>query len=131
MARKASGLLSGLGRAFDEAATTLAQASGRPAGFALALAVVVVWAATGPFFRYSDSWMLVMSTAATIVTFLMVFIIQASQNRDSAAIQVKLDELIRSSGAKNAFMGIENLSKAEIQRLRKKRQLESSKGRAN
>jgi len=77
-----------------------------------------VWAATGPVFHYSDTWQLVINTGTTIVTFLMVFLIQNSQNRDGAAIQVKLDELIRVSAAKNFFVGIEHLSDEEIDRLR-------------
>lgn len=84
----------------------------------LASAVVVVWAATGPLFQFSDTWQLVINTGTTVVTFLMVFLIQNSQNRDSAAIQVKLDELIRTSAAKNYFVGIEHLTDTEIERLR-------------
>jgi low affinity Fe/Cu permease len=80
--------------------------------------VVLVWAATGPVFHYSDTWQLVINTGTTIITFLMVFLIQNSQNRDGAAIQVKLDELIRVSAAKNFFVGIEHLSDEEIDRLR-------------
>jgi len=120
MARKASGFVSRIGAIFDEAATSIAGASGRPAAFATALAVVLAWAASGSVFHYSDKWLLIIGTGTTIVTFLMVFVIQASQNRDSAAIQVKLDELIRSSGAKNTFMGIEKSTKEEIRELKKK-----------
>jgi low affinity Fe/Cu permease len=86
--------------------------------FMLALLAVLVWAITGPFFHYSDTWQLVINTGTTIVTFLMVFLIQNSQNRDSAAIQVKLDELIRVSAGKNVFVGIERLTDSEIERLR-------------
>jgi len=120
MARKASGFVSRIGAIFDEAATGIAGASGRPAAFATALAVVLAWAASGSVFHYSDKWLLIIGTGTTIVTFLMVFVIQASQNRDSAAIQVKLDVLIRSSGAKNTFMGIERRAKEEIRELKKK-----------
>jgi low affinity Fe/Cu permease len=109
-----------IARLFAEAAASVAKATGRPAAFAIAVAVVIVWAATGPVFRFSDTWQLVINTGTTIVTFLMVFLIQNSQNRDSAAIQVKLDELIRASSAKNIFMGIEQLTEAEIDELRKK-----------
>jgi low affinity Fe/Cu permease len=107
-------------RVFGEAAALVAKASGQPAAFATAAAVVIVWAASGPIFHYSDTWQLVINTGTTIVTFLVVFLIQNSQNRDSAAIQVKLDELIRVSRARNAFIGIEQLTEAEIEELREK-----------
>jgi len=82
--------------------------------------VVAVWAVTGPLFGYSDTWQLVINTGTTIVTFLMVFLIQNSQNRDSAAIQVKLDELIRVSTAHNSFVGIEHLTDDELEDIRNK-----------
>ena len=85
--------------------------------FALALGTVVVWAISGPFFGFSDTWQLVINTGTTIVTFLMVFLIQNSQNRNSAAIQVKLDELIRVSKASNAFMGLEHLTDEELEAI--------------
>jgi low affinity Fe/Cu permease len=101
--------------------------------FAGAGMVIVVWAVTGPVFHYSDTWQLVINTGTTIVTFLMVFLIQNSQNRDSAAIQVKLDELIRVSNAKNIFMGIEQLTEAEIDELRQKCEVlaKAKAGRSN
>jgi low affinity Fe/Cu permease len=105
-------------RAFSRAASVISTSAGKPAVFALALATVAIWAATGPLFDYSDTWQLFINTGTTIVTFLMVFLIQNSQNRDSAAIQVKLDELIRVSAAKNFFVGIEHLTDDEIERLR-------------
>ena len=77
-----------------------------------------MWAATGPVFHYSDTWQLIINTGTTIVTFLMVFLIQNTQNRDGAAIQAKLDELIRSSGAQNAFIGIEHLTQQEVDEFR-------------
>jgi low affinity Fe/Cu permease len=79
---------------------------------------VIVWAVTGPIFRFSDTWQLVINTGTTIITFLMVFLIQNSQNRDSAAIQVKLDELIRTGTVQNSFVGIEHLSADELEELR-------------
>ena len=100
-------------------AAFVAKTTGQPAAFAIATAVVIIWSVTGPIFHYSDTWQLVINTATTIVTFLMVFLIQNSQNRDSAAIQIKLDELIRVSRARNAFIGIEQLTEAEIEELRK------------
>jgi low affinity Fe/Cu permease len=112
------GLFHRMHRHFDEAATYVARVSGRPVVFALAVLVVVVWAVTGPLFGYSDTWQLVINTGTTIVTFLMVFLIQNSQNRDSAALQVKLDEIIRSSKAHNHFVGIEHLTEEEIEELR-------------
>jgi low affinity Fe/Cu permease len=90
----------------------------------------LVWAITGPLFQYSDTWQLVINTGTTIVTFLMVFLIQNSQNRDSAAIQVKLDELIRVSTAKNSFVGIEHLTDEELEEIRTKceQRAEADKG---
>jgi low affinity Fe/Cu permease len=86
----------------------------------LATGVVIIWAITGPLFHYSDTWQLVINTGTTIVTFLMVFLIQNSQNRDSAAIQVKLDELIRVSAVHNSFVGIEHLSDDQLDEIRSK-----------
>ena len=101
-------------QAFTSVASATSRWTGRASAFLLCCAVVVVWAATGPLFGYSDTWQLVINTGTTIVTFLMVFLIQNTQNRDNAALQAKLDELIRASKAKNEFIGIEHLSDAEL-----------------
>ena len=110
----------GMRRLFDETAAKVARWTGRPIAFGIAILVIVVWAATGPIFQYSDTWQLIINTGTTIVTFLMVFLIQNSQNRDSAAIQIKLDELIRVGEVKNTFVGIEHLTEEEIEELREK-----------
>jgi low affinity Fe/Cu permease len=108
------------GKLFAEIANRTSQAAGRALTFMIAAGVVIVWAITGPIFHYSDTWQLVINTGTTIVTFLMVFLIQNSQNRDGAAIQVKLDELIRSSAARNSFVGIEHLTDDELDDIRNK-----------
>ena len=103
---------------FNGAASRVAHAAGRPATFAFCVAVVLVWALSGPLFGFSDTWQLVINTGTTVVTFLMVFLIQNTQNRDGAAIQAKLDELIRTSAAGNAFIGIEHLTEEELDEIR-------------
>ena len=105
---------------FGDIANRTSQAAGKAMTFMLAAGVVLVWAITGPLFQFSDTWQLVINTGTTIVTFLMVFLIQNSQNRDSAAIQVKLDELIRVSTAQNSFVGIEHLTDEELEEIRSK-----------
>ena len=105
-------------RAFGDIATTIAQQSGRPGTFVFALLIIAVWAVTGPLFRFSDTWQLIINTSTTIITFLMVFIIQNTQNRDGAAIQAKLDELIRVGAARNSLIGIETLTLEEIEEIR-------------
>lgn len=106
--------------AFGRFASTMARAAGTPLAFFLCLTVVLAWGASGPFFGYSQTWQLVINTGTTIVTFLMVFLIQNSQNRDGVAIQTKLDELIRTSDAEDEFMGIERLTEAELEKLHEK-----------
>jgi low affinity Fe/Cu permease len=113
----------GANHLFGEIANYTSRAAGRASAFAVAAAVVIVWAVTGPIFGYSDTWQLVINTGTTIVTFLMVFLIQNSQNRDGAAIQVKLDELIRVSAAHNSFVGIEHLTDDELHEIRSKCEL--------
>jgi low affinity Fe/Cu permease len=103
---------------FVEFANSVAEASGYPSMFAAATLTVVVWLVMGPIFHFSDTWQLVMNTLTSVITFLMVFLIQTSQNRDSAALQAKLDELIRVSSAHNLFVGLEHLSPDEIAEIR-------------
>ena len=117
------GKSSGASHLLGRIANSTSLAAGRASTFMVAFAVVIVWAVTGPLFGYSDTWQLVINTGTTIVTFLMVFLIQNSQNRDSAAIQVKLDELIRVSAAHNSFVGIEHLTDEELQDIRTKCEL--------
>jgi low affinity Fe/Cu permease len=106
--------------AFTRFARWTSRMAGRPATFAGAVAVVVLWALSGPVFGYSDTWQLVINTSTTIVTFLMVFVIQNSQNSDSEAVQVKLDELIRAiEGAQNRLLDLEELDEEEIDKIRK------------
>ena len=106
---------------FSRFAKRTARESGHPAAFGLAVLVIVAWIVTGPIFDYSDTWQLVINTGTTIVTFLMVFLIQNTQNRDSEAMQLKLDEIIRSlEGAHNALLDIEELEEAELDRMRKR-----------
>lgn len=91
---------------------------GSPGAFVLALCVIIVWGITGPIFQYSDTWQLVINTATTIITFLMVFLIQNAQNRDSKAVNLKLDELIKcNETARNSLVDLENLSDAELEKL--------------
>jgi low affinity Fe/Cu permease len=104
---------------FENMAARIAAATGRPMAFTLALTIIIVWAVSGPVFHWSDTWQLVINTGTTIVTFLMVFLIQNAQNRDACAIQAKLDELIRAVGhARNEFIGIEHLTARELDSIR-------------
>lgn len=104
---------------FTRMATLFARLAGRPPTFSIAVALILLWILTGPIFGWSDTWQLVVNTATTIITFLMVFLIQNSQNRDAAAIQAKLDEIIRAVfPARNEFIGIEHLTDSEIETIR-------------
>jgi low affinity Fe/Cu permease len=105
---------------FTAVANAASRGAGRATTFALAVLLIVVWGVSGPVFGFSDTWQLVINTGTTIITFLMVFLIQNSQNRDSAAIQVKLDEIIRTGQVRNSFVGIEHLSEEELEALRDK-----------
>jgi low affinity Fe/Cu permease len=103
---------------FSTFAKLMAKRSGSPTAFSLAALTILVWIVTGPVFKFSDTWQLVINTGTTIITFLMVFIIQNTQNRDTEAIQLKLDELLRISSGHNALMDIEELSEDELDRIK-------------
>jgi low affinity Fe/Cu permease len=104
---------------FTRFAKVVSRAMGRPLTFLLAFGTVIVWATTGPYFQYSTNWQLVINTGTTIITFLMVFLIQNTQNRDSEAMQLKLDELIRSmEGAHNALLDLEELEERDLDKIR-------------
>jgi low affinity Fe/Cu permease len=110
-----------MGKFFTRMATAISAAAGRPFTAILAMVIVIVWAVSGPMFAFSDTWQLVINTGTTIVTFLMVFLIQNTQNRDAAAMQAKLDELIRSiEEARGQFIGIEHLTEEQIEAIRDK-----------
>src|SRR6187401_920208 len=104
---------------FTRFAKATAHATGQPSAFAIAVFVVAAWAISGPLFHWSDTWQLVVNTGTTIVTFLMVFLIQSTQNRDSEAVQVKLDELLRvTPGAHNVLLNLEELDERELEKIR-------------
>lgn len=117
---------------FPRFAKWVANISASPAVFAMALVTVIVWAATGPLFQYSDTWQLVINTGTTIITFLMVFLIQNTQNRDTQALQLKLDELIRvTKGAHNLMLDLESVDDEQLARMRDVYERLASKARAD
>ena len=117
---------------YSRFAKAAAHFCGRPRVFALAVAVIAVWVVTGPIFHFSDTWQLVINTGTTIITFLMVFLIQNTQNRDTEAIQVKLDELIRATkGAHNALLDLEELEEADLDAFRTKYEALAAAARAD
>jgi len=116
-----------LSKPFTRFATWVARATGKPITFALCVTTIFAWGISGPVFHFSDTWQLVINTSTTIITFLQVFLIQNTQNRDGAAIQAKLDELIRTSAAHNRYIGIEDLTEEELRRLR----MSGNQGRAD
>lgn len=108
---------------YSRFAKSISRFCGRPRTFMLAVAVIAVWIVTGPLFKFSDTWQLVINTGTTIITFLMVFLIQNTQNRDTEAIQIKLDELIRATkGAHNALLDLEEIEEDALDNFRKKYQ---------
>lgn len=110
--------MSKLSQSFRRFAEATARCSGRPAALLVATGLVLLWAATGPYFHFDDTWQLIVNTGTSIVTFLMVFLIQNSQYRDSAALQIKLDELIRATEAHNGLLDLENLDEDALDRIR-------------
>jgi low affinity Fe/Cu permease len=115
---------------FTRLAKRTAHLSGRPSAFVVAVLVIVVWAATGPVFGFSDTWQLIINTGTTIVTFLMVFLIQSTQNRDAEAMQVKLDEIIRAIGhAKNELLDLEELEEEDLDAIKQSYQEMARKAR--
>ena len=116
---------------FSRLARRIALLVGRPTTFVLAVAVIVLWGLSGPVFGFSNTWQLIINTTTTIITFLMVFIIQSTQNRDTEAMQIKLDELIRATqGAHNALLDLEDLEEAQLERYRRRYEALAAAARA-
>jgi low affinity Fe/Cu permease len=133
LARYGSSMKQKLDTFFTRISTWIADAAGQPMTFVLALLTVIVWAVSGPLFAFSETWQLVINTGTTIVTFLMVFLIQNSANRDTASMQAKLDELIYAlDGAREKFIGIEHLTSTEVEAIRTEleKEITNDKGHA-
>ena len=110
----------GISSVFDKVSSKVTKITGKPIAFILAFTIIIVWAVTGPIFHFSDTWQLVINTGTTIITFLMVFVIQQSQNKDTIALQIKLNELIAAThGASNRLIDVEDLSPEELETLKK------------
>ncbi|MFT4155303.1 low affinity iron permease family protein [Parafilimonas sp.] len=110
----------GISKVFDRFSTAATKATGKPIAFIIAFIIIILWAVSGPIFHYSDTWQLVINTGTTIITFLMVFVIQQSQNKDTMALQIKLNELIASSkDASNRLIDVEDLTPEELEILKK------------
>ena len=108
-----------IANSFNRFAKWTARTAGHPSTFGIAVAIIVVWAVTGPIFHFSDSWQLVINTGTTIITFLMVFLIQNTQNRDAVAMHIKLDELIRAvKGAHNELVDLEEMTEEELEEMK-------------
>lgn len=120
MARKKSKQPKKLAKTFDRFSSIVTKVTGKPISFIIAFLVIIVWAVSGPIFQFSDTWQLVINTGTTIITFLMVFVIQQSQNKDTIALQIKLNELIASSkDASNRLIDVEDLTPEELEILKK------------
>ncbi len=113
---------------FTKIANEVAYAAGKPVTFIACVTIILVWAVTGPLIGFSDTWQLIVNTGTTIITFLMVFLIQNTQNSDGAALQAKLDELIRVSRGNNHFIGIEHLTETEVEEIRRKCEQAAKRG---
>jgi low affinity Fe/Cu permease len=109
----------GIGKLFDRFSTTITKVTGKPIAFIVAFIIIILWAVTGPIFHFSDTWQLVINTGTTIITFLMVFVIQQSQNKDTVALHLKLNELIAvTKGASNRLIDVEDLTPEELETLK-------------